>query len=226
MDLPTSTPIRPSTENWRRWHEKDKDFLYHWLQERLAERKFISPTAVQTEPWHEWLLSLFPHYFQDATGAPIPFAPFHAEFWDWVWALRPGVRPSPFIAIWARGSGKSTTAEMACVALGARHVRRYAWYVSSTQDLADDHVNSIGSLLESAALTQRYPTLADRKISKFGRPRAWRRNRLWTAAGLIVDALGLDTASRGVKVEDARPDLLIFDDIDFRASSMGVQIFW
>ncbi len=131
-----------------------------------------------------------------------------------MWSLQRGLRPNPFIAIWSRGCGKSTNAEIACVALGARNVRKYAWYVSGTQDLADDHVNSIGSLLETDALARRYPQLANRRLSKYGKPRAWRRNRLWTAAGLVVDALGLDTASRGVKIEEARPDFIIFDDID------------
>ena len=45
-------------------------------------------------------------------------------------------------------------------------------------------------------------------------PRDWRRNRLRTASGLTVDSLGLDTGARGMKIEDARPDIIIFDDVD------------
>lgn len=167
-----------------------------------------------TEMWDTWLVSLFPKYFQTAGGLPIPFAAFHHEFWEWVWDLHRGVRPDPFIAIWSRAAGKSTSSEIACVALGARQVRRYVWYISATQELADAHVNSISSLLESPALTRRYPLLSNRRLSKFGKPRAWRRNRLWTAAGLVIDALGLDTAARGVKVEEQRPDFICLDDVD------------
>jgi hypothetical protein len=59
-----------------------------------------------------------------------------------------------------------------------------------------------------------YPRLAARKVGKYGSSKGWRRNRLRTASGLTVDALGLDTARRGFKVEEQRPDMMIFDDID------------
>lgn len=53
------------------------------------------------------------------------------------------------MGIWPRGGGKSTTAEAACVAVGARDVRGYALYISETQDQADKHVESVGAMLES-----------------------------------------------------------------------------
>jgi hypothetical protein len=56
--------------------------------------------------------------------------------------------------------------------------------------------------------------MADRLIGKFGNSKGWRRNRVRTATGFTVDALGLDTAARGVKLEDQRPDLIVLDDID------------
>jgi hypothetical protein len=98
--------------------------------------------------------------------------------------------------------------------VGARKSRHYVLYVRGTQEDADSSVQNISSLLESEMLAAHYPALSERKISKFGRAKAWRRNRLQTASGLIVDALGLDTAARGRKVENARPDFIIFDDID------------
>jgi hypothetical protein len=39
---------------------------------------------------------------------------------------------------------------------------------------------------------------------------------LIAASGYVIDALGLDTAARGLKVGVLRPDLIIFDDIDGR----------
>ncbi len=105
------------------------------------------------------------------------------------------------------------------MAVAARQVRKYAWYVSNVQEQADDHVQNIASLLESPAIALRYPTLSDRRVGKFGSPRAWRRNRIWTRAGFVVDALGLDVASRGKKLEEQRPDLIIFDDIDSETDS-------
>src|SRR5262245_37316237 len=47
-----------------------------------------------------WLLQTFPAYFQNARGEPVPLAPHHEEWWQWLWALRPGVAQRTFIAIW------------------------------------------------------------------------------------------------------------------------------
>lgn len=115
------------------------------------------------------------------------------------------------MALWPRGGAKSTSAELATAALGVRRVRKYALYVSGTQDKADKHVATIGSVLEKMGV--------ERGVNKYGSSKGWRRNRLWTADGFVVDALGLDTASRGIKAEDQRPDLIVLDDIDERHDS-------
>jgi hypothetical protein len=158
--------------------------------------------------WEGWLAALFPAYVH------APFADRHRDFWRWVWAVEPGTRPRPFVAIWPRGGAKSTSAELAAVALGAREKRRYALYVSMTQEQADDHVANVAALLESPAIAAHYPALGQRLVGKFGNPKGWRRNRVRAASGFTVDAIGLDTAARGIKLEDARPDLIILDDID------------
>lgn len=159
------------------------------------------------DDWRDWLGTLF------AAHVSRGFAEHHAEFWTWVWAVRPGERPRPFIAIWPRGGGKSASAELAAVALGARG-RHYALYISETQRQADDHVQNIAALLESDATEAAYPALASRLLSKFGATRGWRRNRVRTASGYTVDAVGLDSAARGVKLGAHRPDVMILDDLD------------
>lgn len=164
--------------------------------------------ATIPDDWQGWLTALFPTY------VTAEFAERHVAFWGWVWSVSPGQRPRPFVAIWPRGGAKSTSAELAAVALGARGVRRYALYVSETQEQADDHVANIATLLESPAVAEHYPALGQRLVGKFGNPKGWRRNRVRAASGFTVDAIGLDTAARGVKLEDARPDLIILDDID------------
>ena len=130
----------------------------------------------------------------------------------------------PFVGIWPRGGGKSTGAEAAAVAVGAPRLggeaaRRYVVYVRETQPQADKSVGNIAEMFESEAVGVYYPGLATRKVSKFGQLKGWRRDRLFTASGLVVDALGLDTASRGLKVGRFRPDMIIFDDIDGRHDS-------
>ena len=165
------------------------------------------PSPPNDWPWERWLTTLFPDYVTT-------FAPHHADFWTWVWAIQAGVRPAPFIGIWPRGGGKSTAAELATTALGARQQRRYALYVRATQELADRSVENIATLLETPSIARHYPELGQPQRGKFGNIRGWRRERLRAANGFTVDAFGFDTALRGAKVDEQRPDLLVLDDID------------
>jgi hypothetical protein len=164
--------------------------------------------GVAPSNWRTWLSDLFPAYVR------ADFAPRHIELWDWFTKITPGVRPQPFVGLWPRGGAKSTSAELGAVFMGARQARRYIWYVSSTQEKADQHVDTIAALLESDAVAHRHPGLSDRMVGKYGNSKGWRRSRLRTASGLTVDALGLDTGARGAKVEDQRPDMIILDDVD------------
>jgi len=157
--------------------------------------------------WRTWLPTLFPDTIRD-------LAPHHEAIWQWVWAIRPDARPAPLVAILARGGAKSTSAELAAVAVGARSIRNYGLYVCGTQEQADDHVANVAALLESPALADYYPSLTERAVGKFGNIKGWRRNRLRTASGFTLDALGLDTAARGIKVDDDRPGFIVIDDID------------
>ena len=166
----------------------------------------LSPRPLPVS-YERWLRQKFPTYFTDTGGTPLPFAAYHHELWQWIWALRPGTRPAPFLAVWPRGGGKSTTAELACVVMGYFGLRRYGLYICATQEQADDHVGTnVAGLFEVIG--------AERLVGKYGHSRGWRRNRVWTADGFAVDALGLDTAARGAKLDDTRPDFMIIDDID------------
>ena len=179
----------------------------------LGEQGYEDRLRLEAD-WRSWLETLFPQY---VTGG---FADRHVEFWDWVWSITRGAAPPAFIAIWPRGGGKSTSSEIACAAVGARETRRYILYICETQDQADDHVANIGGLLESAQIENYYPELGSRKVGKYGTSKGWRRNRLRTAAGLTIDAIGLDTAARGVKLDDARPDMMVLDDLDSEADKL------
>lgn len=172
--------------------------------------------------WNTWVRALFSLYTSSPdTHEPIPFSQRHIDLWEWAWAIQKGQRPPPFIAIWPRGGAKSTSAEMAAVCMAARKTRRYALYICESQDQADDHVGNIGAMLESKAIGHYYPQLAARAVGKFGNSKGWRRNRLRAANGFTLDAIGLDTAARGAKVDEDRPDLMIIDDIDGELDSPG-----
>jgi len=123
------------------------------------------------------------------------------------------------MAIWPRGGGKSTGAEAAAVEFGAHAGRRYCWYVRETQENSDKSVQNIADLLESKEVKYYYPGLSDRAVGKYGASKGWRRARLVTSQGYTIDAMGLDKATRGVKQVEARPDIIILDDIDSRHDS-------
>jgi hypothetical protein len=167
------------------------------------------------EGWREWVGELFPSY------VTYPMGEQHGELWDHVWNIKPDSAPRSFCAIWARGGGKTTTAEMACTALGVRGARKYCWYVSETQDKANKNIENIAVQLESEHVLRFYPRHANRKVSKYGMSRGWRRNRLRTAGGFTIDAVGLDTAARGLKVEEERPDLIVLDDVDGKHDTLA-----
>ncbi len=159
--------------------------------------------------WQDWLKTLFPSY------VTAPFSDRHLEFWEWIWAIRRGSRPSPFIAIWPRGGAKSTSAELAAIRLGATKERVYCWYACEIQEQADMHVGTIADILEgNPNLARYYPEMAEREVGKYGQSKGWRRQRLRASNGFIIDAIGLDTARRGSKAKENRPDFIILDDTD------------
>jgi hypothetical protein len=158
--------------------------------------------------WRARLQAVYPKH----VGAP--FAKRHEDFWDYIESIEPDSAPDPEVDIWPRGGGKSTGAELAASDLGCRGKRFYCLYVRETQDMADKSVANIAALLESPEVERHYPAHADRMVGKYGNAKGWRRERLTTAGGYTIDAAGLDTATRGLKFENQRPDLIIFDDID------------
>lgn len=147
-----------------------------------------------------WLAENFPSYVTK------PFGDRHLRLWDWLEEITPGIKPEPRIEVWPRGGAKSTTGELGITRLGFKGVRKFALYVSGTQEQADLHVAAIADLFEKLGL--------DRALNKYGHSKGWRRNQLRVSNGFNVQALGLDTASRGIKIEEFRPDIIVLDDID------------
>lgn len=191
------------------------------LKASESERLELFVSSLDHIPYHvdDWephLKAIYPqHLGKD-------FAFFHREMWAWVFANIWSEEVSPaFLAIWARGAGKSTNAEIATAEFGASGTRKYCWYVRETQDQADKSIDNIAAVLESQTIEANYPGMSDRAVSKYGKPQGWRRNRLITASGFTVDGLGLDKAVRGVKSKEARPDLIIVDDIDGRHDTIA-----
>lgn len=151
-------------------------------------------------PWRDWLQRYFPSVCSQ------PFGARHIRLWEWFESLKTGEWQPAQVEVWGRGGAKSSTAELAVVRCGVRLSRRYVLYVSDTQEQADQHVSSISTFMEAVGI--------ERSLNKYGNPKAWRRQTLRTANGFSVQSIGLDTAARGVKMDEFRPDLIIFDDLD------------
>lgn len=159
------------------------------------------------KPWRTFLADHFAAY------TTAEFAPHHVEAWEWAASIERGTRPRPLIACWARGAAKSTTIELIGTWLGSQPqpVRNYVLYVSETQAQADRHVQAIASMLERVGIS--------RAVNEYGASKGWRRTEVRAANGFNVTAMGLDSAMRGAKLDEFRPDLIVFDDIDGRHDS-------
>lgn len=179
-----------------------------------------NPATIERD-WQTWLRAVGPRTF---TGS---FAPFHCDFWSWFWRLTQKRRngepltdeESVFLAIWARGMGKSANVEWAAIAEGALIGKGYVLYVSGTQALADGHVQSIRERLESDEISRYYPHLSAPKVGKHGNQYGWRQDFLITKSGWAIRPLGLDVGVRGGRVGDLRPSLIVFDDVDNHSDS-------
>lgn len=152
------------------------------------------------------LAALFP----DDLGYPLSDP--HRELWRW--AMQIGLGPvAPFVAIWARGRGKSTHAEMAAAYMAATGRRSYIMYVCETQDQADKHVGSILRMLTSRHMARYYLDAGKPRMGTSG-PATWRRSIFTTHTGATVEAIGINKAIRGQKIDWTRPDMIVFDDVD------------
>lgn len=204
--MPTQTPPAENSEisltaDLLAWIDNatDEEIRTQYPRVRaMIEAAF--PPSTEALPWCEWLAKHFP------AVCTAPFSPRHVRLWEWFEALTPGERPAPQIEVWPRGGAKSTSAELGVARLAVKLTRRYVLYVSETQDQADKHVQSIATLLETLGV--------ERAVGAYGHSKGWRRQELRTADGFNVSAYGLDTAARGVKLDQYRPDTIILDDID------------
>ena len=167
-----------------------------------------------------WVRLMFPHY------VGYPFAQRHLSLLQWAWNIKKGIRSRPYVAVWPREGGKTTLAELVTVMLGSRNQRSYAVYVRRTQEKADESVSNIATMLESSTIDLYYPNMGKREIGKFGNARDWRRERLRTQTGWTLDALGLDSAFRGAKIKNRRPDFFILPLIKNHYFNLYISFIW
>jgi len=152
-----------------------------------------------------WLRDNFPGYVTK------PFGERHIRLWDWFEALTPGVAPDPLVEVWPRGGAKTTTGQMGITRIGYKGTRRFGLVVSETQKQANKYVGTVGNLFGKLGL--------GRALNQYGQSLGWSRSELRVSNGFNLVALGLDAAVRGIKIDEFRPDIVIFDDIDSQNDS-------
>ncbi len=150
--------------------------------------------------YSEWTKKNFPDLVNK------PFGARHLRLGKWFEDLSPDVTPLPRVEVWPRGGGKSSSAEFGTVYLCMKKTRKVVLYVCGTQDKADKHIQDVSTLMERVGI--------QRKVTQYGHSKGWTKRELRTSTGFIVAGIGLDKAIRGVKYDGARPDVIIFDDID------------
>lgn len=155
-----------------------------------------------------WLREHFPAHVVH------PFAPRHRGLWEWFVALTPRVKPLAKIDLWGRGGAKSSTAELGVTFAGTSKRRTFVLYISDTQTQSDKHLQAISGLLEHLKI--------GRAVNVYNQSKGWTQRILRAANGFNAVSLGLDASVNGIKLDQWRPDLIIFDDVDNRHDSLGV----
>lgn len=184
----------------------DESWLAQLADELDPDGAFASltpePLSGSELPWPEWVRRFFP------SAASFDMAPRHVRLWDWFDALERGQKPRPRVEPWPRGGAKSTTGEMGVVRVGAKLSRRFALIICEGQKQATDHVKTIAGHFERLGV--------GRAVNRYGSSKGWTENQLRTVHGFNVFGLGLDADLRGIRIDEFRPDLILFDDIDGR----------
>lgn len=172
------------------------------------EIKRRDPDGIFDDPdqgWQQWAFQIC--HFKG-------LAEWHRQAWSWAWTIEREKSVDPLIVIAPRGSGKSTCAENIAVALGALEKRKFVLYLRASQEQANASVANIAAILESNPIARYFPSMSERSLSKFGQAKGWNRQIVRTDSDFSVLGHGLDTALRGVRLENYRPDFIILDDID------------
>ncbi len=173
----------------------------------IADRAALMRLAIDCKYWELTNALLAPGY------ASVDYAAHHRTAWNWLHSIDQ-TRPRPMVMCLNRGGAKTTTLQLMLAQVAMMRLRPYCLYVQSTQTAAEGKVSDVGELLASPIMTAAYPDVASTYVTAKGTARDWRRARIRTRSGLTIDALGMDQAIRGAKVEDDRPGMIILDDLE------------
>lgn len=163
----------------------------------------------------EWFAYYFPKY---AYAQP---APFHVEA-----TLRVICNPEHYeVRMWSRELAKSTRTMMEVLYLtlvghpipGGRQLKKYVLMVSNSLDNATRLLMPYKANLEHN----------QRIIKDYGAQEntgKWQAAEFTTEGGISFRAIGAGQSPRGTRNEEARPDILLFDDMDTDADCLNPEL--
>lgn len=153
--------------------------------------------AAQEQYPEHWFVFYFEKY---CTAEP---APFHKAS-----TRRVLLNPEWFEARpWSRELSKTGRTMMEVIYLTMTGKKKNCLYISSTWDSAVALITPIRLNLEKNA----------RLINDYGTQKGykqWKEDRFVTKKGVAFTALGWHSKARGLRAEEIRPDLIVFDDFD------------
>lgn len=158
------------------------------------------------------------HHLKDREGR-VSFAEVHYEWARLAlsWRVRetePQANRHAFIA--PRETGKSTWWFLLLLIWAAAYGHRsFAVAFADTTAQAQTHLGTFKRELETnPLLAADFPDLCAPARKRSGHALADRAGMIHQRSGFILAARGIDSATLGLKVEERRPDLLIFDDVE------------
>lgn len=198
--------------------ERELDILLGKLDGSIS-KKTAQAMELESHGWKVWLKTLAPMLFRSA------FCHEQEQYWEFIWhiwqkkfrgeALTP--KESNFIVPFGRGLGKSAGGEMSCIMEGCVVGYGYDLYLSDTQEMAEDHLDSIRDIMENDQVGQFYPHMATlRDGRKPVSSKSTDNVRYLRAAGgnWSVLARGLRGNVRGGRKGGYRFTYVNLDDID------------
>jgi hypothetical protein len=177
--------------------------------------------------WRPWQQHVFPDLFD------CEFLPEHTQFWDWGWSFLLALRdrkPLPpdanaFLDLLSRNFGKSMHCEAFMVAAVCVVGYGIFLYISGSQDLANEHLANITTLLQSDGVTTWYPEHSRPQKSQItGANKAWTQKKITTEGGATVWAIGLLVGVRGIRQGKERVRGFVLDDVDDYDDSPAVAL--
>lgn len=149
------------------------------------------------------------------------FSDAQREMWEWFRTMG-DERPRPLVACIFRGGSKSSTVQLMLAHIAMARIRNYGIYVGASQPSTRDKVSAVGELLTQPIVRRAFSSVSEVYEAASGQKRDWRRDRIRTKSGFALDALGMDQAIRGIKLDEQRPDVIIADDWETREDTPSI----